>query len=652
MYSSTDTKPAKVTSYSIFWPVLAAIVLLISIMPLPRPSMLSLLPWKSELGITIALTAIVAGHLLSKGQDDFLFPKPQAARAISLILGLFCIWSSASIAWASSPSAVLHHSSVWVLYLITFSVAPYLLDAEERPAFILRSFSIICFVLAALSIFDYATTENFSYVDGAIRIRYGRFAELLVTLVPVLIASSILSDKLKARIAYGAAAACGWIAAMLSLSKGAFLAGIIGSAICFAGISLFSSKKYRRSLVTAAAIMILLTGAMQFLFSAIIAAPSTTDYLTGSADPSRSTSVMRLFTWKVTSQMIRENWGIGVGADNFGLAFNQARRSAAASNDTATEIADDYIVERAHNEPLQIFAELGIVGILILLAAIAVFAIAVFGKIREIGRELSPMFWGAVGGMTAFGISSMVSSFSFRAAQNGIVFFLVLVVAITSITDWTTVVPKKEMSKRFRGSDVVIVGTLLLLVGFFSIRGVAEFLVYRAEREPEISKAENYFETAKLLDPNYATADILFAGREFGEGNVEKAALVMRRAIDGGVGVTTTYGDLAKFWFEAGDNSKSEAAIREALEIYPGSVYLRVRYAIFLQKTGRAAESQTQLEKARSLDKRQANGWYALIANGSTNAYFLSQVDTGVAPPAELTPANAVFQYVDKVPGR
>ena len=199
-----------------------------------------------------------------------------------------------------------------------------------------------------------------------------------------------------------------------------------------------------------AAAWVLLTIGFQFLFSISGSVPSTTDYITGNADKTRSTTAMRLFTWKVAGHMAENHLFFGVGADNFGLAFNTSRADLASKQPAAggQEIAEDYVVERAHNELFQVLDELGIVGASLLIAVIIVFVTFLLKRFRRNHLRLSPMLWATISGMAAFGCSSMVSSFSYRAIQNGIPFMMVFAIAIYQLS--------KPLKKRSSGSALAM----------------------------------------------------------------------------------------------------------------------------------------------------------------------------------------------------
>src|SRR6185503_4024137 len=94
--------------------------------------------------------------------------------------------------------------------------------------------------------------------------------------------------------------------------------------------------------------------------------------------------------------------------------------------------AEDQIPSHAHNEFLQIVAELGVVGGAIFAWLLVGMAVMAFRAIRRIGSgQLDAA--AAVLGLGMFLISSLVSAYSFRVMQNGIVFFFVLAFAVVKI---------------------------------------------------------------------------------------------------------------------------------------------------------------------------------------------------------------------------
>jgi predicted Zn-dependent protease len=122
----------------------------------------------------------------------------------------------------------------------------------------------------------------------------------------------------------------------------------------------------------------------------------------------------------------------------------------------------------------------------------------------------------------------------------------------------------------------------------------------------------------------------------------------MREAIDHGFGVTLTYSHLAKYQHLDGDDVRADSTLREALAIFPNSVFLRVRYGVFLNEIGRPDDGAHQLAIARNIDLKQANGWHMIMTRGSVATMYMAQADPTVAYPADLRPGNAVLQFLDK----
>nr|MBP7416446.1 O-antigen ligase family protein [Pyrinomonadaceae bacterium] len=493
----------------------------------------------------------------------------------------------------------------------------------------------------------------FSIAQGIIRVRYAKFAELALTAAPLICIASIYARGRSSSIGTGIIWLLTWLAVMLSLSKGAFVAGIAAHFILFGGSILFSNKAFKRKVLVRATIWLVFTIVVQVAFSAFSTIPSTADYISGKADKTRDTSMFRVYVWQVGTKMAADHWFLGVGSGNFGVAFNESRAAFAARrpNDRAPEYGQDYMFERAHNEVLQIFAELGIVGVMLFAA---VFGSFIFLAVKVFIRKqfkLSPMLWAAIAGVSGFAISSMVSSFSFRAAQNGVVFVMVMAVGVYELTKSCT--KSITATPTIKPSKIMFISSLtaaVILTFFAAPKAVAEYCLYQAERTADNTAAAELFRTAIRLDPDNASAYYYFANRRNFDNDNETAAKMLRIGIDKGIGVTVTYSQLAEFQLLSGDAIAAEKTLAEAVRIFPNSVFMRVRFATFLSDQRKQSEADREMEFARSIDAGQANGWQILIQKGSTAAFYAAKQDANIDPPAELIPENAVYEYIDKPP--
>jgi len=663
--NSTSSSDNVVTISGIFFPAFLAFALLAILFPIPQPSVHVNQPFKVELLLALFLIAFLAGTrtLLSASP---LAAKPQPAFTpgeasgiggnsvrvlITFSIVSFILWSAVSALWGASFGSVAHHTLLWSAYLIFFA---RLTDSDFRTntRFISSTFVLVSLVLGFLCVLDYVSIADFVSAEGDLRIRYGKYAELLATISPVVWVLAVYARGRRQIALMSLAAVAGWITVMLSLSKGAFLAGIIGFVVFFLGSLLFSSKVFRKRVMAFAALWLAITIGTQVFFSWFSAVPSTTSYITGTADTTRTTTAMRLFTWKVGRQMTFDHWFVGVGADNFGLAFNDARKRFRAThpNEMPDEIAEDYLVERAHNEPLQVLSELGGVGILLFALPFVIFALFFLKAFRKTWR-LSPVLWASAGGMLAFAVSSQFSSFSFRAAQNGVAFFMVFALAVNEIA--------KRSRARGASPQTTTFSRLLsgfswcaisLLLVFCAVKAYAQYHAYAGERSADHAAARAHFESAIAADPGYAGAYFLYAARVAND-DPPHASRLVRNAINNGLASAPIYSRLAKLQIDAGDIAGTEATYREAVAIFARSIFLRTELQVFLEDQQKSEAAAEQAAITRSINERQANGWYMIIREGSVAAFYRSKTDPNIAAPVELTPQSAVRQYLDKIPG-
>ncbi|MBV9216183.1 MAG: O-antigen ligase family protein, partial [Acidobacteria bacterium] len=341
--------------------LVTAVGLLATLLPIPRALAMSNQPWVGELVISGLLFAFVVWALLSSDRIKFC----GSVRSTLIFMCAFTVWSLCSLLWASDDWAALHHTFEWVIYACVVLLAASLIENGNayRPLMYGLGFTAIILFLICAS--DFLSVADFASSETVIRIRYGKFGEMTALIAPLLAGAGLYGRSKKYLIMSAAAWMCSWMVTMLSLSKGAFIAGIIGHAVMFIGVFIFTKQGRRRALIACLGWVVLTLGAQAYS-SYATSVPATTDYITGAADRTRSTSEMRVFTWKTSWTLAKTHLLLGVGGDNFGVRFNEARiLRAHSADDNSPEIAEDYVVERAHNEALQMLAELGIPGVIL-----------------------------------------------------------------------------------------------------------------------------------------------------------------------------------------------------------------------------------------------------------------------------------------------
>ena len=128
---------------------------------------------------------------------------------------------------------------------------------------------------------------------------------------------------------------------------------------------------------------------------------------------SGDTARYRLDTWRVTARMVRDHPWFGVGLGNFKVQYPAYQHQGFAPSDY---VQHPYtLTEHTHNEPLQVWAEGGVVGLILLLLMVGTGC----GPLVRAAREGSVEAVGALGGLAALGVFSL-SNFPLQLAPMAV----------------------------------------------------------------------------------------------------------------------------------------------------------------------------------------------------------------------------------------
>lgn len=626
---------------------------------IPRPAVLTGHPWKAELATAVFLAPILLIFFFSPTRSEKFFSplreKPVGNIFLPLLL-IFSVWSSISAFWSSSVQASLQHTATWFVYLLFFLLGIYFLRRFGPAKFLLPTLFAVL-IVATLCLIELITMPDFTINVFAFRVRFAKYAELILTVSPLFWALSMYGKNTGEKMFFLAAGVFSWLTVMLSLSTGAFVAGCAGFIMFFSAGVFLAPPIFRRKLRRLAVGWFLLTILSQAAISYGTTLPATTDFISGRQKKAQNTSAMRIYFLKVSGQMIRDNPLLGVGANNYSIGFNQARQNygMAAPTDPDNRIAEDIMVERAHNEYVQILAELGPTGFLLFFTLIMSFAWIALQVLRKNSFRLPPVLWAALCGGGGFLISSLFSSFSFRAIQNGLVFFLVLAIA----ADQLLKIKRRKIDRQSRifhssgfrpARQLIAAGVLVgcLLAGLAGKKALSDYFLNRAETSAALPAAAENYRLARWLDPENASAYLSEGQRRLADGHAREAAPLLRRSIKCGAQASVVYSYLTTALLLAGQPKTAEQTMGEAIQIYPHSVFARVRYAVLLEQNGRLDEAARQLGVARRIDPQQTAGWYVFVKHGSETAARRARNHAGHPPLMSLRPLNAMYAIRDE----
>lgn len=627
---------------AILWPV----ILLAPYVPgLPRPSP-SGMTWRQEMLLALLLSSslgLLAARLRRASTTSFIISRNRIFLSVSLLL--FVIWSGASLTWAANPYPALHHTFVWGAYLLFFLL---LEQVAQRPRLLYASITMLGVLILIIGI---ACIIGF-FATPLSLFRNNGLGEPLAVAVPLFAALSLGLRQRRAALFCGMTAVVAWLAMLQMSERASFIATTTGLALL--GVIALALPRFRPHSLARAVSLAAAFAAVTMLQS--VPLPFAQEEAAGNLTPVFSRVIKetsaedlntraRFLFWGAALEMVRERPAIGVGADNYDVAFADARARFSARNPSSSlvEINEGFLAVRAHNEYLQILAELGIVGFALFLLFVAALLWAAFCALR---RARSPLVPGAIASLTVFAISSGASSVSFRWMGSGLVFFF----AVALVSRFASVEAQVSKSAAIgfaplfarRATAAAFIFSLVMLLAMCA-QSLNVLMNGAAQESADTVQAESRFRSAVFWNPYDAAAHFNYGMWLYFQGRANEGTPHIRYGVENGINTSTCYVYLAAAETESGDLRAAEATIARAIEVYPRSVLLRIRHASVLIGLGRSQEAQDEYTKALSFNSARARGWWQLICFGKRAASDAAIKDPdNVVLPGDLLPLEAV----------
>ena len=640
----------KITQSSPFWFVaLWSLILLANFVPLfPQPQIIIGYLWKVEFALaTLLFLSIVLAIKYSKEKILIQFNK-QEFWWIILPLILFTVWSGFSCFWAESRRPALHHTLLWACYLTFYFLIRQIIS---RPRVINISLVITGFVVLTLGLaclIEYFLTPIEISVN--ISLRYSKYAENLATLLPIFIALAI-NKKNSHSTFWGTVVVIGWLGIIFSLGRTQFLAALTGI-LAFTVFAFLKSKQEISPKKTFLLFSLLVLLVIFSQFPAMFGYSQQTTLKRFSSDEqSQASFQVRLLFWEIALESFKQSPVSGVGADNFAINYENARRSHAEANpeNPQTSLYENYLPERTHNEYLQVLSELGVVGIFIfgwLLFGILRFAFSLRKK------SVTLLSIASFAGIAAFLVSSIASSYSFRVPANGLCFFFLLALLVQSSK--FKVQSSKSNSllnlkletwnlKPIVAAFGVIICSAMMI--FSAMRGASLMYLQMAFEAKEKSEAENYYRKAIALDDQDGAINYYYGLHLVDAKDADKGVSHLRFGIDEGVATSAAYFRLYTAQTSAFRREDAERTLLESLRVYPRSVFLRTAYAAHLKEKGESERAQIELEKARRINAAQAESWWLAQTEGMQK--LSENGNEKLVKVMDLQPAEGIYAVIE-----
>ena len=545
--------------------------------------------------------------------------------------------------WAVSLVPVLHHTFVWGAYLLFFLM---LGRAAKRPRLLRSSIITLGLVICVISI---SSSMEF-WGSSALLIRTSTgLGEPLAVALPLFTILALNLRRTRAAIFCGMTAVLAWLSVLQSLERAPAIG--VGAAMLFLAVASSFKRQWRPRSLQRVLILLVLFGAATALQS--LPSPATENrpsplvrlQNTSADDPNARA---RFLCWAASLEMWSTRPLTGVGANNYDTAFPQARAQFSATHAGSDLIAvnEGILVERAHNEYLQILAELGVVGFTLFIVFCVALVIATWRTLR---RAQSPLALGGVCSLVVFALSSGASSVSFRWTGSGLIFFFAAALVLHFSANRTLDDKSFKLTPLFmRAATAMALVFSLLMFGGRGAQATNSVLQGMAQSATTAARTEQLYRQALLWSPFDAPTHFNFGTWLFLKGRPAEAVEHLRYGVERGYNASSCYAYLAAAEAGAGSMQVAEQTLAKAVSVYPRSVFLRVRHASSLAEVGQMEEANEEYAAALALDLRAARGWRQLICFGRKAAKTAAFLDKSIAMPGELSPESCIFAVLDE----
>jgi O-antigen ligase len=594
-----------------------------------------------------------AGACLFRAWQLPATPQFQRSHLLTIAaLAAFLGWQLVSLAWAPDWSEGIRVAALWFGLLIFLITGWWAL--RESARWTILAGLLVTTTLLLWSLFYEYTHYGPNEMLG-IFFNHGLTAELLALLWPCCVVIFLCEKRQRvAVVAALLAAACSTAALLLTLRRAPLL-GVLVSGLCI-GVALLTgilkvADKQRLVLVAGALLLIVLPLTIykrEALLARLRGATQLQTAVNTRAVELGLTS--RAVTWLTAWEMGKHNPLRGVGHGGYEAKYGQYKRFFAENPRYAsvaavaeTEDYDEIHSPRAHSEYLQMFAELGLIGVLLF----AAFWIQVARQLwlRRHGAN-GFLALGALLSLLTFAVCSLLSAFSFRMSPGVLVLSCVLALGLTvplkaedGQRDKPVLLPKPLVL----GAAVLALFASLLILG-------RSYNVYASQQtqsqldflfnlnNPATNEAlTRRYQQVLDLDPANAGAHLGYSVLLFQMKRLPESLQHADYAFAHGYSRPYTYVLRAFCHEQLGDLTKATQILQECLASFPKSIVARAVTAELLRKQGQTEEAQQQRVRLESVDARIARSWDLALRMKDAAAAEQAK-STGLLAPGELEP--------------
>jgi len=357
-------------------------------------------------------------------------------KSLDISIIIFFIYLTSSVFFISGHQSIsLQKYFLYLSYILIFFYINILVKNMKMIIFLLKTFFITTTIISIYAILQFYGVDPFLYNFGTITSTIGQknlISNYISMFLPILLLFFIFSEKHK--LIYYIVLIINYTALMICQSRGIWISLslatiIIGCLLSFKKQLLMSFLKNKKYLILTFITFIIITAIYStdnYINTQSISVPSRAISIFDQKDPSINT---RLLIWRTTFEMIKEKPFFGHAIGTFFLKYLPLQAKILNKNPHLLE----YITNPmdAHNEYLQLIAELGIFGFLIIFFIfIQIFKIIFLSLHKNyLDKESIIFIVGLSTGLIIFLIHSLFT-FPVQNPATGSAFFILLAITL------------------------------------------------------------------------------------------------------------------------------------------------------------------------------------------------------------------------------
>lgn len=505
-----------------------------------------------------------------------------------------------------------------VLFLVYLVVA-YTCSRPENQARLVRYLVLTLLAVSAMSLYG-CTMGNclasLSAADTVFRL-FGNTnwaAAYLLTIVPFSVALYLNTPRQWERALWGTTLFLSMAVLTLSMSRGAWVSVWIGLWVL---VTVFYHGERSPGTLRGAPRLpqvatLLLLGAAVLLAVALwpfclAGSPSFGDRVMSTFDPGTESLQLRLAMWKGTLRLIWDHLWTGVGAGNFALAF-VPYRSAPMYRNPAMQL------EHPHNEYLNLWAELGPLGLLAFVWLV-VRVLRISWHLVKCPQPRRGVVAGILGGLVASAAyANLFYVFLVPASAMNLAIFLGMLDGMD-----------REAGHEERGQPIRLTYLLpgLLIMGLVSFQYFlrplgGEIHHFLAEKDFQAKRMEaglTHLDRSLAWNPQspavrYRRAAVLFLMRRYPESiwEAEEALRVHPK-------YEVAYGIMGSAYIHLGEKARAKEIFQHALDLNPNYPHALNNLGALIAREGQITEAEALFLRAKEVMGDREMSPYANLGN-------------------------------------